>query len=519
MKKQPASAGRLDWRAIDGLGITRLVYDSRTVGPGDTFIACPGTARDGRDYIAQAIANGASSVLWERAGFSWGPRWKAPNVAVTGLRRRAGEIASRVCGRPSGRLWMVGVTGTNGKTTCSQWIAQALNSAGRRCAVIGTLGYGMRPPLKPMVNTTPDAVWLHAQLAEFARHGAQAVSMEVSSIGLDQHRVSGVEFDVALFTNLSREHLEYHRTMRRYQEAKARLFAWESLRHAVVNLDDDFGIELARRIRRPGLELVGYGFGGTRGTRTAFVAGSDMTADARGVSFRVRTPWGSARVSSRALGRFNASNLLGTLAVLLASGVALRRAVAALSGLKPIPGRMQRLGGGSKPLVVVDYAHTPDALEQVLLALRGLLSGSEFKVQASRLPARRRVAANSEPGTRNPELICVFGCGGERDRGKRPLMGRIAARLADRVIVTSDNPRGEDPDAIIVHILDGVRNVNRELLVEPDRRGAIRHAIATARRGDIVLVAGKGHEDYQEVRGVRRPFSDAAVAREALGQP
>ena len=509
-------AARIDWRAIDALGIARLTCDSRAVRPGDTFVAYPGTARDGRDYIARAIASGASSVLWERAGFSWDPRWRVPNFAVAELRRHAGEIASRLHGRPSGRLWMVGVTGTNGKTTCSQWIAQALNGVGRRCAVIGTLGYGMRHPLKPMLNTTPDPIWLHAQLAEFARRGAQAVSMEVSSIGLDQHRVSGVEFDVALFTNLSREHLEYHRTMRRYREAKARLFAWESLRHAIVNLDDGFGRELARRIRRPGLDVIGYGLGGPRGTRAAFVAGSDVIADARGVSLRVSTPWGSARVSSRALGRFNASNLLGTLAVLLASGVTLRRAVAALARLQPVPGRMHRLGGGAKPLVVVDYAHTPDALEQVLLALREFLPGSEFKVQGSRLPARSRVAANSEPGTRNPELICVFGCGGERDRGKRPLMGRIAARLADRVIVTSDNPRGEDPDAIIADILEGARSARRELLVNPDRRGAIRHAIATARRGDIVLVAGKGHEDYQEVRGARRPFSDAAVTREAL---
>ncbi|MBI2294756.1 MAG: UDP-N-acetylmuramoyl-L-alanyl-D-glutamate--2,6-diaminopimelate ligase [Betaproteobacteria bacterium] len=501
---------------MDGLGITRLACDSRAVRRGDTFVAYPGSARDGRDYIAQAIAAGAGSVLWERAGFAWNPQWRVPNLGVADLRRHAGEIASRVCGRPSSRLWMVGVTGTNGKTTCSQWIGQALTSAGRKCAVIGTLGYGMRPPFKPIVNTTPDAVWLHGKLAEFARRGARAVAMEVSSIGLDQHRVAGVEFDVGLFTNLSREHLEYHRTMRRYKEAKARLFARDSLQHAVVNLDDDFGVELAGRIRRRGLNLIGYGFGGARGTRTAFVAGGDVTADARGVSFGVRTPWGSERVAGQALGRFNASNLLGTLAVLLASGLTLRRAVAALARLKPLPGRMQRLGGGSKPLVVGDYAHTPDALEQALLALRGLLSSFEFKVQGSRSPARGSVAANSEPGTRNPELICVFGCGGERDPGKRPLMGRIAARLADQVIVTSDNPRGEDPHAIIVDILDGARNVDRGLIVSADRRRAIRHAIATARRGDIVLVAGKGHETYQEVRGVRHPFSDAAVAGEAL---
>ena len=515
MRSKPTTAARLDWIAIDGLGITRLTCDSRAVRPGDTFVAYPGAARDGRAYIAQAIAEGAASVLWERAGFAWSPQWRVRNLAVAGLRRHAGEIAGRVYGRPSSRLWVIGVTGTNGKTTCSQWIAQALSSAGRRCAVIGTLGYGLRAPLKTMVNTTPDGLWLQEQLAELARRGAQAVSLEVSSIGLDQHRVAGVEFDVALFTNLSRDHLEYHQSMRRYKEAKARLFAWESLKHAVVNLDDDFGVELARRMRRRGLNLIGYGFGGARGTRTALVAGGDIAADARGVSFSVRTPWGTARVASPALGRFNASNLLATLAVLLASGLTLRKAVAALSRLGPLAGRMQRLGGGSQPLVVVDYAHTPDALEQALFALRELMS-SEFQVPGSGLGARKQRDRNSKLETRNSKLICVFGCGGDRDRGKRPLMGRIAASLADGVVVTSDNPRSEDPHAIIGDILDGVRDTNPELVVNADRRRAIHHAIAGARRGDIVLVAGKGHEAYQEVRGERRPFSDAAVATEAL---
>ncbi|HXF67167.1 MAG TPA: Mur ligase family protein, partial [Burkholderiales bacterium] len=228
-----------EWRAIEALGIRRLVADSREVRPGDTFVAYPGIAHDGRAFIAQAIRSGAASVLWERAGFEWNPAWRVPNLGVRELRRHAGEIASRVCGYPSRRLWMVGVTGTNGKTTCSQWIAQAFNACGRRCAVIGTLGYGLRAPLARMANTTPEAIWLQARLAEFVRRGARACAMEVSSIGLDQHRVAGVEFDVALFTNLTRDHLEYHRTLRRYRQAKARLFACETLGHAVVNLDDD----------------------------------------------------------------------------------------------------------------------------------------------------------------------------------------------------------------------------------------------------------------------------------------
>ena len=499
MSRQPVPAERLDWKAVGALGIRRLINDSRAVRPGDTFVAYPGQSRDGREFIPQALARGAASVLWERAGFRWNPRWRAPNLGVRQLRRNAGEIASRVHGRPSARLHVIGVTGTNGKTTCSQWIAQALTRCGRRCAVIGTLGYGVRAPLRPLANTTPDALWLHAQLAEFARRGAQAVAMEVSSIGLDQDRVAGVEFDVALFTNLSRDHLEYHRTLRRYGEAKARLFAWQTLRHAVVNLDDDFGAALARGIGRPGLEVIGYGFTAARGAPLARVMGSNLVTSARGVSFDAKTPWGAARVTSPVLGRHNAYNLLGTLAVLLASGVTLRKAVAALSALTPVPGRLQRVGGGPRPLVVVDYAHTPDALEQALTTLRGLLDSN-----ASRLT----------PHT--SRLICVFGCGGERDRGKRPQMGRVAAALADRVVITSDNPRGEDPRQIIEDIVGGVRRAGGGMAIEPDRRAAILRAVQEARRGDIVLLAGKGHEEYQEIRGARRPFSDAAVAREAV---
>jgi UDP-N-acetylmuramoyl-L-alanyl-D-glutamate--2,6-diaminopimelate ligase len=392
---------------------------------------------------------------------------------------------------------MIGVTGTNGKTTCSQWIAQALTRTGRRCAIIGTLGYGLRPPLKSGSNTTPDALWLHGTLAEFARRGAQAVAMEVSSIGLDQHRVAGVEFDVALFTNLSRDHLEYHATMSRYRESKARLFASAMLKHAAVNLDDDFGRDLARRIARPGLSVIGYGFSGA-GRGALRVSGKRLVTAADGVRFDVTTPWGATRVASPVLGRHNASNLLGVLSVLLASGVTLRRATDALASLEPVPGRMQRLGGGAKPLVVVDYAHSPDALDHVLTTLRELMG------EGSRI-------ANHES-----RLTCVFGCGGERDRGKRPLMGRIATRLADRVVVTSDNPRGEDPRRIIADILGGISGPGHELAVIPDRRSAVRYAVTSARGGDVVLLAGKGHEQWQLVAGVKHRYSDVAEARRTL---
>jgi UDP-N-acetylmuramoyl-L-alanyl-D-glutamate--2,6-diaminopimelate ligase len=276
------------------------------------------------------------------------------------------------------------------------------------------------------------------------------------------------------------------------------LFAWETLKHAVVNLDDGFGAELARRIRRPGLSVTGYGFGAAHGLRS--VVGANLVTGARGVTFDVRTPWGAARVASPVLGRHNAYNLLGTLAVLLVSGVPLRKAVVALAAVRPVRGRLQRLGGGAKPLVVVDYAHTPDALKQALATLRELLDNSSL---VTRHPSR---------------LICVFGCGGDRDRGKRPQMGRVAARLADRVVVTSDNPRNEDPRDIIEDIVAGARGAGKKIAIEADRERAIRRAVAGARGGDIVLLAGKGHEAYQEIRGTRRPFSDVAVAREALTQ-
>ncbi len=502
----PAAAGRRQPRfslgAIDALGIKRLSSDSRSIGRGDTFVAYPGVTRDGRDFIPAAIANGASSVLWDNADFAWNPAWRAANLGVSNLQRQAGTIASHVYDRPSAKLWMIGITGTNGKTTCSQWIAQSLTRAGRRCAVIGTLGCGFPGALKPSLNTTPDAIGIHAALSDFARHRARGVSMEVSSHGLEQHRVSGVEFDVALLTNISRDHLDYHGSMRSYCAAKSRLFKWPSLRYAVLNLDDKFGAAIAARIPRRNLSVIGYGFGratAVRGRGVLRVRGRNLRINSDGLSFDVSTPWGPASLASALIGRFNADNLLGSLATLLASEISLNDAVSALQRVKAAPGRTERYGGGRRPLVVVDYAHTPDALEKVLTALRELMpvSGTRTKM----------------PGNPNPRLICVFGCGGDRDRGKRPLMGRVATLLADQVIITSDNPRSEDPFAIITDILEGVE---AECAVTADRALAIKQAIAAARRGDVVLIAGKGHEAYQDVGGVRRPFSDAAAAKAAL---
>jgi UDP-N-acetylmuramoyl-L-alanyl-D-glutamate--2,6-diaminopimelate ligase len=500
------SLSRSAVRALSTLAIRRLVTDSRAVQPGDTFVAFPGEARDGRHYIGQAIARGAASVLWEKRGFAWDPAWNVPNVGVPALRRRAGEIASQVYNRPSAKLWTIGVTGTNGKTSCSHWIAQSLARTGSKCAVIGTLGSGFPGRLDPTPNTTPDAVTLHGALREFLRNGARAVTMEVSSHGLVQHRLSGVEFDVALLTNLTRDHLDYHGTMRAYRAAKARLFDWPTLKWAVLNLDDAFGGELAVRTGDGGARVIGYGLGSFGKSRVRQglerVQGRNLRVGSEGLSLDVLTPWGKASLSSALIGRFNAANLLATLAVLLASDIGLDDAVQALARVRPLPGRTERHGGGSAPVVIIDYAHTPDALHKVLTALRETMN-------VRRAGAKARKAARPQ----QPKLFCVFGCGGERDRGKRPLMGAVASRLADLTVITSDNPRGENPLAIIDDIARGTRG---EVIVEPDRTRAVRLAIHMARPKDIVLVAGKGHERHQEIRGVKQPYSDAAEVAAAL---
>jgi UDP-N-acetylmuramoyl-L-alanyl-D-glutamate--2,6-diaminopimelate ligase len=487
-------ARRFEWKTIEALGISRLASDSRQVVAGDTFVAYPGETRDGRDFIPHALERGASSVLWERRDFAWQPTWKVKNAPVENLRRHAGEIASKAYGNPSSRLWVVGVTGTNGKTSCSHWIAQALTRMQRKCGIVGTLGAGWPAKLEPVGNTTPDAVWLQGRLRDFVRQRAQAISMEMSSHGLVQDRVSAVEVDVALLTNVTRDHLDYHGTMRSYRNAKARLFRFPSLKHAVLNLDDRFGSELVLPTRRRGIEVLGYGFVGAlppalRGRRLPRLVGRNLRMGSHGLSFEVTTPWGRSAVESRLIGRFNAANLLGTLAVLLASESRLEECITALQKVAPVPGRTERHGGGRRPLVVVDYAHTPDALENVLRALRELMSGGK--------------------------LVCVFGCGGDRDRGKRPLMGCVASALADHVIVTSDNPRSENPRAIIEDVLEGIPG---DVTVIDDRTHAIHTAIAAARAGDVVLVAGKGHEQHQEIDGVKHPYSDSAVVRAALGE-
>ena len=491
---------------VHGVALRHVTADSREVGSGSVFVAQPGDRHDGRAHIPQALAAGAAAVVWETRGSAWetqGPAaaaaWGVPHIPVTDLKGLLPDLAQVFYGDPSGRLRLIGVTGTNGKTSCSHWLAEALTALGQKTGVIGTLGWGFPGGLQAGARTTPDLLTVYRLLSELADAGAGAVAMEVSSHALDQGRVAGLRFDAAVLTNLSRDHLDYHGDMQTYAAAKARLFHTPGLRHAVLNLDDDFGRALAGELAGTGVSTWGYAVGPGAGHLNAeFLTAQHLNVSAgvyatavrlsrRGVDLEVATASGRGRLQSPVLGAFNAHNLLAVLVTLLAGGHALDAALAALEEVRPVPGRMQTLGGGTAPLAVVDYAHTPDALEKALCALRPLAGDGR--------------------------LVCVFGCGGERDRGKRPLMGEVAARLADRVVVTSDNPRSEDPRAIIRDILDALPSPT---LVIEDRATAIYEAIALAKPGDIVLIAGKGHETTQDIAGVQYPFSDAEVATRAL---
>lgn len=472
--------------------VTALTLDSRQVEDGGLFLACAGGRVHGEAYIDQAMAAGAAAVALETdaAEVAWREHdgCRVPVIPVPGLRACAGEIAARFFDRPSEHLHTIGVTGTNGKTTVTQLVARALAAAGTPCGVMGSLGVGLVGTLVDTGHTTPDPVRLQAELAGFRDRGAAWAALEVSSHALDQARVAAVAFDTAVFTNIGRDHLDYHGDLDAYAAAKRRLLDWPGLGAAVLNLDDPVLRRWWREARGP--ELWGYSLRPPRPEHAGrpVLYAEDLRLDDRGLHFTVRTPWGGGRLDSPLLGRFNAGNLLAACAVLLRAGLSLETALERLAALDTAPGRMERFGGGDRPLVVVDYAHTPDALEAVLSALRGHGSG---------------------------RLWCVFGCGGERDRGKRPLMGQVAENLADWVVVTDDNPRSEDPYGIIEAVLAGMDNPDAAY-VERDRRAAIGRAVEQAVAGDVVLVAGKGHEPYQEIAGERLPFDDREEARRAL---
>jgi UDP-N-acetylmuramoyl-L-alanyl-D-glutamate--2,6-diaminopimelate ligase len=470
------------------LAITGLVQDSRAIAHGNAFVAIGGFGTHGLHFVEQAKAAGAAAILFEPPVPDGVPTPPDDAIAVPALRARMGAMADRFHDAPSAAMTTVGVTGTNGKTSTVQLLAQAWTLRGMRAGTIGTLGAGLYGDARPTGFTTPLVLQLHALLAQLRDAGAQAVAMEVSSHALDQGRVDGVHFTVGVFTNLTRDHLDYHGDMDGYGAAKARLFAWPGLRAAVVNLDDAYGRELHAGLA-PTLRSVGVS---ASGAVDALVRAENVSLDAAGIAFDLRIGDERHALRSPLLGRFNVDNLLAVAGALHALGDAPADIAMTLSQLQPIAGRMNRLGGdGVLPLVVIDYAHTPDALEQALASLRAHAAG---------------------------RIVCVFGCGGERDRGKRPQMAVIAENQADMVIVTDDNPRGEDGDAIVADILAGFARRNA-VTVQRDRAAAIARAIGEAGPDDIVLIAGKGHEPYQEIGGVRHPFDDTAVAQRALEQP
>ncbi len=483
----------------------KLASDSRRVSAGDVFFAYPGDAGDGRAFIGSAVAQGAAAVLFDPRDFSWDAALSVPHLAVADLKKNAGPIAHACNDMPDAGMFTVGLTGTNGKTSCAVWLGQAFARLGETAAVIGTLGVGIfkgRGEVDYDVTgyTTPDAVLLAQKLAEVREAGATALAIEVSSIGLEQGRTSGMHFDVALFTNLTRDHLDYHGNMESYEAAKQKLFEWPGLKTAVLNLDDPAGLRLVTHLQNrfgSTLPLIGYTLHDIAARPdidgVSILRASQFKSRNAGTDFHLASPFGTANVKTQLVGHFNISNALAVLGALMAKGVVLKSAIEALESLTPAPGRMQQVGGQDAPMVVIDYAHTPDALEKTLGALR-------------------QVAQE-----RGGQLWCVFGCGGDRDPGKRPQMGAIA-QVAEHVLVTSDNPRSEEPGVIIAQIVAGMDAAHPSSTTQTieDRAGAILSAIKHAAKVDVILLAGKGHEAYQEIKGRKMPFSDADHAALAL---
>jgi len=470
------------------LEIGGLSLDSRSLTAGEAFIALNGALQHGLKHVGQALANGAAAIIYDPQGSEGllDQTTSVPTIAIDDLAQRLGEIAARYYGQPSQQLEVIGITGTNGKTTCSQLLAQALND----CGIIGTLGWGRPGDLQATANTTPDALAVQKILRSFVDQGIRSVAMEVSSHGLQQGRVNGVAFRGAVFTNLTRDHLDYHGDMEQYLQAKLALFNCPSLQFAAVNLDDPSSEQVLQTLAES-VKCWGFSVRGWRADDVECVVASNVTHHARGIDFDVSWNGQTLRASTPVAGAFNVYNVMTVLCVLLALDWPFAEAVAKLAQLRPVSGRMEKFGGNGKPAVFVDYAHTPDALEKVLNSVK--CSG---------------------------RLWVVFGCGGDRDKGKRPEMGRIAESLADVVVLTDDNPRSEAPEAIINEILQGC--LSNKTRVINDRTTAITTVIKQAALDDCVVVAGKGHENYQEIGGQKLPFSDQAVVEAALcawGEP
>ena len=473
-----------------------LQTDSRKLAPGDGFIAWPGATSDARKYVRSALDMGAGACLVEHQGVEVFGFDDARVASMDNLQATSALVADAYCAHPSGDLDVLAVTGTNGKTSTVWWLAQALSGphllTPRPCAMVGTLGVGFAPGgaapggLLATGLTTPDGVLLQTSLRRFADAGARACAIEASSIGIEDHRLDGVSLHTAVFTNLTQDHLDYHGSMQDYWRAKERLFQWPGLRAAVVNIDDSHGSQLAQSLAKGSLDLWTVSRQGP-----ARLSASALQDTATGMRFMVTEGAQQRVLDTHLIGHYNVSNLLGVLATLRSLGVPLEQAVAACSDLLPAPGRLQCVAVPGQPLAVVDYAHTPDALEKALAALRTLAQ------------------------QRGGQLWCVFGCGGDRDPAKRPLMGAAAAAGADRVVLTSDNPRSEDPAAILQQIVPGLAG-HPQVTLLVNRSEAIAYALQAAASADVVLVAGKGHEDYQEVASVRLPFSDLAEIHKGL---
>ena len=495
MERLHDTATALQWLRSKAAASAHLSVDSRQVKAGDVFIAWPGAAHDGRRFAGAALTQGAAACLMEEVGSeAFAPSLTADDARVAtlaGLKTSLGHLASQWYDQPSREMDVIAVTGTNGKTSTTWWLSQALGSAALsqpvKAGVMGTLGVGIAPQVQPTGLTTPDPVMLHRTLREFAQQGVKACAMEASSIGIEEERMAGLAIRVAVFTNFTQDHLDYHGSMAAYWQAKARLFTWPGLQAVVLNADASETQGLIAWLR-PGVEVWTYGL-----HQAARLQARSVNYTAQGMQFDVCEGGECVRLHTQAIGDFNVSNLLAVIGSLRALGHPLAQAVKASEGLLPVPGRLQCVGGHAQPLVCVDYAHTPDALEKVLQTLRPVASA------------------------RSGRLWCVFGCGGNRDATKRPLMGAVAERHADCVMVTSDNPRDEDAKQIICQILRGFMN-SLAAEVDVDRRSAIASVLSQAKTEDVVLLAGKGHEDYQDIAGVKSHFSDIEEASRALAQ-
>jgi UDP-N-acetylmuramoyl-L-alanyl-D-glutamate--2,6-diaminopimelate ligase len=465
-----------------------LSNDSRSLKKDDIFFAYPGAKQDGRIHINEAIERGCSAVIWEHDGWSWNSNNHVPNIGCRNVRALMGEFAALFYGSPTSGMHVLGVTGTNGKTTCTNWLAEAFHSLGRDSACIGTLG--LNTPGRAIettytdAGTTPDAITLQRTLRELRDAGVSCVSIEASSHALTQNRLDGTNIDIAIFTNLTHDHLDYHGSFELYGIAKAKLFLFDTLSYAVINIDDYFGADLATSLKRQDQRVLTY----STVNENADIFASHLSLSNNSSIFKVSTRWGFGKINTQIVGEFNVSNMLAVLGGLLCSGVDFPKACDAVSALTPPEGRLQRVGEKYNRNVYVDYAHTPDALSRLLGTLRSLLKSSG-------------------------RVITVFGAGGDRDKDKRKLMGQAVLEFSDVTIVTSDNPRNEEPDSIIEQIICGKED---QFIVDPDRRSAICRAIDLSKKDDIVCIAGKGHEKYQDVAGERLPFDDVSVAEEYL---